>query len=217
MWILIFFLLFCSYLTSGAQNNRSQYKPYQDKADSIVGLFLGQNAFENSVRLDSGKSLYRITEINRTQETNFTNRLTYKPTSFVFHYDFTHPHLYDEIFPVVFALDSSGRLMVGKETQGLITALDFDDAKIVTRKQALKVCQSQAKSIKKNSAALIWYNATVDYERYAQSHDLSSIWCGRMMWRIEGRIKFRGDFYDGAFYVDVLNGQVARAFAVPWD
>jgi len=194
MRILIFFLFFCSCLTLRAQNNGYQYKRYQ--ADSMLVDFIGQKAFDKCIRLDS---------------------VTSKQNRFVFHYAFTHPSLSPEVFPIVFALDSSGQLIAGKETQGLITATDFDDAKIVTRKQALKICRSQAKSIKKNSAALICYNAPADYERYSQSRDLSAIWCGRMMWRIEGRIKFRGELADGAFYVDVLNGQVARAFAVPWD
>src|SRR6187399_221518 len=100
MRILIFFLSFCSCLTSGAQTNGYQYKPYQDKADSMVVRFLGQNAFEKCVRLDSGKSLYRITEANQTRETKFNSRLTFEPSSFVFHYVFTHPRLSGEIFPI---------------------------------------------------------------------------------------------------------------------
>lgn len=214
--ILLSLFLFTPILSEG-QINRSIYSPYKEKADSIIILFLGQNVLEKYVRLDSGKSQYQVKELIGIRKASFKSRLEFIPDSFEFHYTFTHPRLSGETFKIIFTLDSSGMFIVNNETYGLINTLDLEESKIISKEQALDISKSEAEIIKKNSIALVWYKDTVDFERFKQSRDLADIWTGRIVWKIDGKVRFRGKLYEGALYIDALNGQVTRAFAVPWD
>jgi|GEM_PF-4101748 len=69
----------------------------------------------------------------------------------------------------------------------------------LTRKQAIQICKDQDYSIKKRSARL--------------TKNIS----GDTIWKINGKVFFRGRWYKGAFEINAKTGAVAKAFAVPWD
>jgi len=169
------------------------------KADSVVDFFLGDGVFQRYVKLD-------------TKETK-------QPTanSTFFTYNFRHPKFSGETFVIAFTLDSAGKFVPGEETHGLISIVSPNDSTWITAKQAVAICRDQARRIKKRSLRLVWDSTSVSYDTFKLTHDYRDIVPGRIVWKIDGVVLFRGDRYSGTFDVDLFTGRVARRFAIPWD
>jgi hypothetical protein len=214
------FLLVLSILPilSFGQVNKNDYKPYKVKADSIIKLFIPLDIFEKYVRLDSGKSEYGLTINGGVKKSKFAEQLEFKPGFFVFHYILSHSKLSGEKFDIAFTLDSSKQFRVDNETHGLINALDFNESEIISKEKALEIGKSEVDEIKRSSIRLVWYDDVVDYEGFKQNQDLAYIWSGRIVWRVESRIRFRGKLYNGIVDVDALTGRSSLAFpGIAWD
>jgi hypothetical protein len=203
-----------AYATCFAQGSQATYSSVKSKADSIVRNFTGDEVFERYIVLDSTRSLYLNKMENK--KTTFRYLPKFKPDHLRFYYNFDHPRL-GKSFPIVFTLDLGHKLIPDDQTYGLINIIDFIDSAVVTKRQAFEMCRDEAVSLQRKSMKLTWYNQSVDFERFGQTGDLTSIWCGRIVWAVSGKINFRGEIYSGTFYVDAITGQMTRAFAVPWD
>lgn len=200
------------------QRNENSYGFYKAEADRIVMRFLGSEVVHRYMALDSGKSLYRTTVDGHPRATTFSEVPQFTPAEFVFYYTFRHPRFQGENFRISFTLDSAAQFRVDDKTYGLIHMRDFNEAKVVSRKEALAICRAESHRLKKSSLTLAWIDNTVDYDRFKRTHDLADLWSGRMMWQAEARVKFRGKVYDGTLAVDALTGQVMRVFPeLPWD
>ena len=169
------------------------------KADSVVAFFLGDEVFQRYVKLD-------------TKETK-------QPTanSTFFKYNFRHPKFSGETFVIAFTLDSAGQFVPGEETRGLVRIESPNDSTWITAKQAVAICRDQAVRINKRSLRLVWDSTPASYDTFKVTHDYRDILPGRIVWKIDGEVLFRGDRYRGTFDVDLFTGRVARRFAIPWD
>ena len=173
--------------------------PQRYKADSIVTFFLGDQVFQQYVKLD----------------TKETKRATANST--FFKYNFRHPKFSGETFVIAFTLGSTGQFVPGEETRGLVSIDSPNDSTWITGQQAVAICLDQARRINKRSLRLVWDSTPVSYETFNLTHDYRDIVPGRIVWRIDGEVLFRGDRYRGMFDVDLMTGRVARRFAIPWD
>jgi len=169
------------------------------KADSVVAFFVGDEIFQRYVKLD-------------TKEAK-------QPTanSTFFKYNFRHPKFSGETFVIAFTLDSAGQFVPGEETRGIVRIESPNDSTWMTAKQAVAICRDQARRINKRSLRLVWDSIPVSYDTFKITHDYRDISPGRIVWKIDGEVLFRGDRYSGTFDVDLFTGIVARHFAIPWD
>jgi hypothetical protein len=185
-------------LTVPAQHSADQYSRQRD-ADNIVAFFIGDEIFQRYVKLD-------------TRETRKSS-----PNTVFFQYNFQHPKFSGETFVIAFTLDSAGQFIPGKETRGLIHIGPGSDSAWITARQALRIARNEGHRIKKNSLRLEWDPTDVSYDNFEKTRDFRDIIPGDIVWKIDGVVMFRGDPYSGTFNVNVLTGQVARRFAIPWD
>jgi hypothetical protein len=185
-------------LTGLTQNSVDAY-PYHDNADRIVAFFIGDEVFRQFVKLDTKKSK------------NITHN------AFFFQYNFRHPKFSGETFVIAFTLDSAGQFVPGEETRGLVRILSPNDSAWVTGRQALSICRGRGHRTKKRSLRLGWDQTDVSYQLFQKTNDFRDIVPGDMVWKVDGEVLFRGDRYSGTFEVNVLNGTLARRFAIPWD
>jgi len=169
------------------------------RADSVVAFFLADEVFQRYVKLD-------------TKETRHATA-----NSTFFKYNFRHPKFSGETFVIAFTLDSAGQIVPGKETCGLVRIESPNDSTWITAKQAVAICRDEAHRINKRSLRLVWDSTSVSYDTFKLTHDYRHIVPGRIVWRIDGEVLFRGDRYSGTFDVDLFTGRVARRFAIPWD
>ena len=179
-----------------------QHPPHyanQDTADSIIAYFLGEEIFERYVKIDTKKSK------------------SIKPNSVFFRYNFRHPKFSGETFVIAFTLDSAGNFVPGNETRGLIRIPSPNDSAWVTGRQALSICRGRGHRIKKSSLQLEWDPTNVSYQTFQTTNDFRDIVPGDIVWKVDGKVLFRGDRYSGTFEVNVLTGNLARRFAIPWD
>ena len=172
---------------------------HQDIADSIITYFLGEEIFQRYVKLNTKKSKL------------------IKPNAQFYQYDFRHPKFSGETFVIAFTLDSTGQFLPGEETRGLIRISSPNDSAWVTRRQAFDICGGRGHRIKKSSLRLAWDPTNVSYQAFQKTNDFRDIVAGNIVWKIDGKVLFRGDRYSGTFEVNVLTGSLARRFAIPWD
>lgn len=172
---------------------------HRQNADSIVAFFLGDKIFQRYVTLDTKKSKH------------------VKLNAYFFHYNFRHPKFSGETFVIAFTLDSAGRCVPGEEARGFVRILPPNDSAWISGRQALSICRDQGHRIKKSSLRLEWDSTSVSYQTFRKSNDFRDIVPGDMVWKVDGKVLFRGDRYSGTFEVNVLTGNVARRFAIPWD
>ena len=172
---------------------------HQFRADSIIAYFLGEEIFQRYVKLNTEKSKL------------------IKPNAHFYQYDFRHPKFSGETFVIAFTLDSAGQFVPGKETQGLVHIPSLNDSAWITRQQALNICRGRGQRIKKKSLRLAWDQTGVSYQTFQKTNDFRDIVPGNIVWKVDGEVIFRGDRYSGTFEVNVLTGNLARRFAIPWD
>jgi len=172
---------------------------HQDTADSIIAYFLGREVFQRFVKIDNRKSK------------------SVKPNSIFFQYNFRHPKFSGETFIIAFTLDSAGHLIPGGDTRGLVHIPSPIDSAWITRQQALDICRGRGHRIKKRSIQLEWDPTNVSYHAFQKTNDYRDIIPGDIVWKVDGTVLFRGDRYSGTFEVNVLSGNLARRFAIPWD
>jgi hypothetical protein len=197
MKISLLLLLFVP-LSGLAQNSVDPY-PYQHNADRIVAFFLGDEVFQQHVRLNTKK----------------TKNITLN--SFFFQYNFRHPKFSGETFVIAFTLDSAGQFVPGEETRGLVRIMSPNDSTWITGRQALNICRNGAHRIKKSTLRLEWDHTGLSYQTFQETNDFRDIVPGNIVWNVDGDVLFRGDRYSGAFEVNVLTGSMTRRFAIPWD
>ena len=185
-------------LAVSAQKSSDLY-PHQNYADSIVAFFMSEEIFEQYVQLDTKKSR------------------SVKSNAHFYHYNFRHPKFSGETFIVAFILDSAGQFVPGEETQGLIHIPSANDSAWITGRQALNICRGRGHRIKKRSLRLEWDSTNVSYQTFRKTNDFRDIVPGDLVWKVDGKVIFRGDRYAGTFEVNVLTGNVVRRFAIPWD
>jgi hypothetical protein len=172
---------------------------HQDTADSIITYFLGEEIFQRYVKIDTRKSK------------------TIKHNAHFFQYNFRHPKFSGETFVIAFTLDSAGQFVPGGETRGLIRIPSTNDSAWITRQQALDICRGRGHRIKKRSIELEWDSTNVSYQSFQKTNDYRDLVPGDIVWKVDGKVLFRGDRYAGSFEVNVLTGSLARRFAIPWD
>jgi len=172
---------------------------HQDTADNIVAYFLGEEIFQQYVKLNTKKSKL------------------IKPNAHFYQYDFRHPKFSGETFVITFTLDSAGQFLPGEETRGLIRIPSPKDSAWITRRQALSICQGRGHRVKKRSFRIEWDPTNVSYQTFQKTNDFRDIIPGNIVWKVDGEVTFRGDRYSGTFEVNVLTGNLARRFAIPWD
>ena len=172
---------------------------HQGTADSIIAYFLGKEIFQRYVKIDTRKSK------------------SIKPNAHFFQYNFRHPKFSGETFIIAFTLDSAGQFIPGDETRGLIRILSPNDSAWVTQRQALSSCNGRGQRIKKSSLRLDWDPTNVSYQTFQKTNDFRDIVPGDIVWKVDGKVLFRGVRYSGTFEVNVLTGNLARRFAIPWD
>jgi hypothetical protein len=169
------------------------------QADAVVAFFLGDKVFQQYVKLDTKKTK------NGAANSTF------------FKYNFRHPKFSGETFVIALTLDSAGQFVPGEETTGLVSIESPNDSTWIAAKQAVAICRDQARRINKRTLRLAWDSTSVSYDTFKITHDYRDIVPGRMVWKIDGEVLFRGDRYSGTFDVDLFTGRVARRFAIPWD
>jgi len=172
---------------------------HQDTADSIIAYFLGKEIFQRYVKIDTRKSK------------------SIKPNAHFFQYNFRHPKFSHETFIIAFKLDSAGHFVPGDETRGLIRIPSTSDSAWISRRQALEISRGREHRIKKSSLRLDWDPTNVSYQAFQKTNDFRDIVPGDIVWKVDGKVLFRGDRYSGTFEVNVLTGNLARRFAIPWD
>jgi hypothetical protein len=187
--------------------------PFQERADSIMGHFLGTEIFQRYVRLDPKKSQYR----QRGHTTSFNRRLAFKPDSYFYVYKFHHPKFQGRTHVVAFTLDAKGQFIVNDETRGLIHIPSVNDSTWTSGSKAISISADQAVRIKKRSLRIEWDPGGISYDLYLKTYDYRDIVPGDIVWKIDGQVEFRGQRYSGVFQVNVLTGSIARLFAIPWD
>ena len=190
-------LLFLPMLLLAEQQRPSDAR--QDTADSIIAYFMGDEIFQRYVKIDRRKS--KSTKAN----------------AHFFQYNFRHPKLSGEPFVIAFTLDSAGHFVPGGETRGLIRILSHNDSAWITRREALDICRGRGHRIKERSLRLDWDPTNVSYQTFQKTNDYRDIVPGDIVWKVDGKVLFRGDRYSGTFEVNVLTGSLARRFAIPWD
>ena len=204
-------------LTAFGQTSRHPY-PHQQKADSIVVFFFGEEIFQQYLKLDLKKSQYRLRNHDGVRKSGFDSNPTFKPNSFFYHYDFRHPAFSGETLVVTFVLDSAGQCTSAEDMRGLVRTASLSDSGWVTRQQALRTCRENSYRIKKKSIRLTCDTTNnVSYDIFQKTHDFRDIVPGDLVWKVDGEVKFRGDIYSGTFQVNVLNGTLSKGFAIPWD
>ena len=193
-------LLFFVLLPLGvlAQSGNDPY-PRHQKADSIVAFLLGKEIYQRYVTLNTKKS----------KQT--------KANAHFFQYNFRHPKFSGETFVMAFTLDSAGQFVPGKETRGLVRILSRDDSAWITRRQVFELCRGRGQRIRKSSLRLDWDPTNVSYDTFQKTNDFRDIVFGDLVWKVNGKVLFRGERYSGTFEVNVLTGTLARRFAIPWD
>ena len=169
------------------------------KADSVVAFFLGDEVFQRYVEL------YKKETKHAAANSTF------------FKYNFRHPTFSGETFVIAFTVDSAGQFVPGEETHGVVNITSPNDSTWITAKKAVAICRDEARRINKSSLRLVWDSTPVSYDTFKLTHDYRDIVPGRIVWRIDGEVLFRGDRYRGTFDVDIFTGRVARRFAIPWD
>jgi hypothetical protein len=172
---------------------------HQDPADSIIIYFLGEEIFQRYVKIDAKKTK------------------SIKPDAHFFQYNFRHPKFSGETFIIAFTLDSTGKFVPGEETRGLIRIPSPSDSTWISRREALNICRGRGHRIKKSSLRLAWDPTDVSYQTFQKTNDFRDIVPGDIVWKVDGKVLFRGDRYSGTFEVNVLSGNLARRFAIPWD
>jgi hypothetical protein len=184
-------------LTALAQHSVDPF-PHRDSAERIVTFFVGHEVFQRYVTLDTKRSRHL------------------SPNAFLYHYNFSHPNFSGETFDIAFTLDSAGQFVRGERTNGLFRIPSTADSTWITARQALGICRDEGR-IKKRSLRLVWDATDVSYDVFQQTHNFRDIVPGRLVWKVDGEVLFRGERYAGTFEVNVFNGTVARRFAIPWD
>ena len=172
---------------------------HQDTADNIIAYFLGEEIFQRYVKIDTKKSKH--TKLN----------------AHFFQYNFRHPKFSRETFIIAFTLDSAGHFVPSGQTRGLIRIPSTSDTAWISRRQALDISRGRGHRIKKRSLRLDWDPTNVSYQSFQKTNDYRDIVAGDIVWKIDGKVLFRGDRYSGTFEVNVLTGNLARRFAIPWD
>jgi len=195
----LLFLFLLLPFTASAQK-LGQHQLYQEKADSIMKFFLGKEIFKRYL----------------TQNARKTDDDHVAPNEHFFSYNFRHPKFEGETFVITLSLDSAGKLIPTK-VDGLIQIGGENDSAWTAKSQALQLLHDNHFAIKKKSIRLEWDRTNVSYDAYNDTHDLRDIIPGDLVWVINGKEKFRGHTYQGAFQVDVLTGKIIKRFAIPWD
>jgi hypothetical protein len=172
---------------------------HQGTADSIIAYFLSEEIFQRYVKIDTRESK------------------SIKPNAHFFQYNFRHPKFSGETFIIAFTLDSAGHFVPGDETRGLIRIPSTSDSAWITRRQALDISSGREHRVKKSSLRLDWDPTNVSYQTFQKTNDFRDIVAGDIVWKVDGKVLFRGDRYSGTFEVNVLTGSLARRFAIPWD
>jgi hypothetical protein len=193
---LVFFLLLP--FTLVAQESRQRV--HQQKADSIVAFFLGEEIFHRYVER---------TERTRNPVNNAAEQNLYE-------YTFRHPKFSREKVEIRFLLDSLGQFMPSAKMRGLVR-IQTREASWVSAQDALKTCRDQSSQLTKKSLRLTWDASNVSYALFEKSKDFRDVIAGDLLWKVHGKVKFRGDRYSGNFHVNLFTGQVTRYFAIPWD
>lgn len=175
--------------------HESQYTS-QQHADRIVSYFFGDEIFRKYITTD-----------------DHTNPAT---TGQTFKYKFRHSRFGDRTFPIALTVDSSGHLIPGNDTRGLVKIASPNDSSWVSARQAFEICRDSGR-IKRKSIRLTWDSTSVSYANYERTHNLADIFPGNIVWQIDGQVLFRGDWYSGTFEVDALTGRLTKRFAIPWD
>jgi hypothetical protein len=177
----------------------SQPHHHQKYADQIVAYFVGDEIFQQYVKLDARQS-----KLSTSRSPSF------------FQYNFRHPKFSGKTFVIAFTLDSAGQFIPGQETRGLVHIKSPNDSSWITARQALRISRDEGRT-KKNSLRLAWEPTDVSYDLFQKTRNFRDIVPGEMVWKIDGEVIFRGDRYDGTFEVNVFTGSVTRRFAIPWD
>jgi hypothetical protein len=208
-----------------AQINKSIYKPYFTKADSIVTLFYGDKNFGKYIKLDSSKSEYLVLHSFWDNRANFNESLHFLPNVFQFQYLFVHSKLAKDTFIISFLIDSTGQVMTGFNPTGLFDCATYQSFNFISKDSALKIAKRLKikNPIKKYEVVLGWEKIKGDYQKYKQTGDIRSILKGRIVWRIKSEYRKPPHkdekAYAEIFVIDALNGKLlSKEFPfIDWD
>lgn len=196
------------------QIDKAVYKPYFDKADSVVKLYYGNSHFDKFIKLDSSKSEFLVLHNHFENRSKFSKPLNFQPNVFQFQYLFIHPNLLNDTFVISFLIDSFRQVMTGFNPTGLFDGSGYENFNFISKDSALKIAKRATikKPLKNYEIELGWEDIEGDYKKYKQTYDIREIVKGRIVWRIKSEYRKVPEMdekpYAEIFIIDALNGKL---------
>jgi hypothetical protein len=207
-------LLLLSSIFSIGQD-RQYLQLIKDTADKLVISFWGQDNFAKYIKLDKKKSKYFGRETN--MRASFDKDINFNPNSFRFHYDVIHPAFRGDTAQIDFTLDSTGKLQIFYQPEGLYQPGDLNKLRTISKLQAIEKAKSfgLTKGKTKWTLSLEWIEtdpATLDLKPNSSLQDFIK---GNYCWAVKSTLS--KVYRDGCFvytyrvfYIDIISGALVN-------
>lgn len=194
--------------------NKTKYTAYRKTADSIIELYYGKDNLPY-ISFDSGQSYYGTLKLKGPTYTYFTEKLTYEPEEFCFHYYFKHPKFKGDTLNIQFFLDEAHIIMRGMNPYGLFDFSNLKEWNLLSKEDALKIAKSKGirKPLHDYEIILGWLTqeSTInDYKKFKQFKDYKEVVKGRIVWRVVSEFRVAKpmdeDDYSDIYAIDGITG-----------
>ena len=208
---IILLLLFYSTLSFG--QDKEYLQQIRDTAAKLVISFWGQDNFDKFIKLDKKKSRYFGRETN--MRAAFDKDINFNPNSFRLHYNVIHPVFRGDTAQIDFTLDSTGKLQIFFQPQGLYQPGDLNSLKTISKAQAISKAKDLGltKGKAKWTVSLEWVEtdpATLDLKPNSTLQDFIQ---GHYCWSVKSTLTKA--YREGCFvytyqvyYIDITSGKI---------
>jgi fido (protein-threonine AMPylation protein) len=212
---ILYILIICFCWTFSYGQNTNHIKNIQQKADSLVSSFWGQDNFQKYIHLDKTRSEYLVFGKMWEKQCKFNSKLTFSPNKFLFRYKVIHPVFQGDTAHVEFYLDSLGKLEVGFTKIGFFQGSNLDTLKTLTKEQAIKRAKELGldKGQDKWTVTLSWQETDPMTLDLKENSTLKEFIQGHFTWNIKATLD--KSYRDGCFYynkrvysIDILTGKL---------
>jgi len=208
-------LIFCFCWTFCNGQNSNHIKLVQQKADSLVVSFWGQNNFDKYIHIDKRRSQYLVFGHMWEKECRFNSKLTFSPNTYLFNYKVIHPNFRGDTAQIEFYLDSLGKLMVGFTKIGFFQGGNLDTLKSLTKNQAIQ--KAKELGLEKGqgnwTVSLSWQETDPMTLNLKENSTLKEYIRGHFTWDVKSTLD--KSYRDGCFYynkrvysIDIFTGQL---------
>lgn len=190
-------------------------KQMQDTADKLVASFWGQDNFDRYIKLDKENSTFLVWGKMWEKRSKFNQPLNFRPNFFHYKYLVVHPAFHGDTARISFYIDSTRKLQIGFQPEGLYQPSDLNNLKTIN--QATAIATAKKLGLPKGKGQ--WYvslqwneidHSTLDLKPNSTLQDFIK---GHYVWAVKSTLNKsyqNGCYYYNkrVFYIDLVTGKL---------